>query len=276
MKKSALKIISLMTFTLVMACGDDSAAPMITEIKTMVVDGPMIRSSTVMEIDYRNGNEVDLVSVYRNGVHYEERAYYYDPHNRSVDRIDLTLLGSKTQTMLAEYNEHSDISLIYEDGSTRASGTSLQYEDGFLISHKGPNLDVLHTYSNDGRLESSKTANTHLNLRWTDALLTSIRKTSEGATFNTQFEYNKDGQVTHVSSELEETEITYDVRGRIHKVIRSFGNLSHRSITTYKYAEGTIAGVQPTLDFMGGEHFGMDGRPRFLIPMVTFQGFNID
>ena len=165
MRNSTLKILSLMTLTFAVACGDDPAAPMITEIDTIVLDGSMVLSHTIVEIDYRNGNEVDMVSVFENGSPQVQRTFHYDPEHHSVNQIDIKLFGSDTHTMMAKYNENLDISLIYDEVTTESNGTKLLYENGNLIAHQGPNLDVHHTYNQLGQLELSKTDRYHRNFR---------------------------------------------------------------------------------------------------------------
>lgn len=276
MKNSALKILSLMTLTFAVACGDDPAAPMIAEIETVLLDGSQELSRTVVEIDYRNGNEVDLVSTYRNGELRERLSYYYDIDNNLVNRIDISSGDSKIQTWLAEYNSDSEISFIRQSGSPRVDGVTLSYANGNLVSQRGPNLNVRYIYNHADQLGTLKTGYNVTDFRWNGDLLTSTRTTTDGWSETVEFDYNEDGAIIAASYDSYRTEIFYDNEGRVHEVINYYGSLSSRSITTYRYTEGTVASVQPNLNFMGGHHFGMDGKPLAQVPMVTLDGFMTD
>ena len=122
MKNSALKILSLMTLTFAVACGGDPAAPMITEIETVSLEGSRQIFHTIVEINYCNGNEIDLVSTYRDGELRERLSYFYDIDNNLVTRIDTIDRHSNVETWLAEYNSDSEISFMRKSGSPRADG----------------------------------------------------------------------------------------------------------------------------------------------------------
>ena len=73
-----------------------------------------------------------------------------------------------------------------------------------------------------------------------------------------------------------EVETSYDEQGRIEEISTYFSGSNFRKITTYRYADGTVAGAQPTPEFEGGIYFGMDGKPLAELPMITLKGFSID
>ena len=276
MKNSALKILSLMTLTFAVACGGDPAAPMITEIETVSLEGSRQVFHTIVEINYRNGNEIDLVSTYRDGELRERLSYFYDIDNNLVTRIDTIDRHSNVETWLAEYNSDSEISFMRKSGSPRADGVTLSYANGNLVSQRGPDLNVRYIYNDDDQLVTAKTDHNIKDFRWDGDLLTSTLTTNEGWDYEVEFEYNENGALTAASYDSYRTEIFYDDEGRVHEVIKYYGSLSSRTITTYRYTEGTVAGVQPNLDFLGGHYFGMDGKPLAKVPMVTLEGFMTD
>ena len=134
-------------------------------------------------------------------------------------------------------------------------------------------MNVRYIYNDDDRLVTAKTDFSVQDFRWNGDLLTSTRTTNEGWGYQVQFEYNEAGAITSASYDSYTTEIFYDDEGRVHEVVTYYGGLSSRTITTYRYTEGTVAGVQPNLDFIGGHYFGMDGKPLAKVPMVTLEGF---
>ena len=210
MKNSALKILSLMTLTFAVACGGDPAAPMITEIETVSLEGSRQIFHTIVEINYRNGNEIDLVSTYRDGELRERLSYFYDIDNNLVTRIDTIDRHSNVETWLAEYNSDSEISFMRKSGSPRADGVTLSYANGNLVSQRGPDLNVRYIYNDDDQLVTAKTDHNIKDFRWDGDLLTSTLTTNEGWDYEVEFEYNENGALTAASYDSYRTEIFYD------------------------------------------------------------------
>jgi hypothetical protein len=276
MKNAALKILGLMTFTLLVACGDDPAAPMITEIETSYIQDNQISSHVLTEVDYRNGNEIDFVSTYRDGQLSEQSSYYYDSENDLVNRIDSTYRESQVATMLAEYDSNSNLSSLSRPSNSVTGSVRFRYKNGYLSSISSANFDFQLTYNQKNQLEMTESSDFSINFRWTDDVLTSLRTTNSYETSKTEFFYNPEGKIYKTIVGTNESQIFYDEQGRIEEISTYFSGSNFRKITTYRYADGTVAGAQPTPEFEGGIYFGMDGKPLAELPMITLKGFSID
>ena len=234
MKNSALKTLSLMTLTLAIACGHDPASE-VTEIETVVLDGNRQVSRKVVEIDYRNGNEVDMVSTYRDGELREQLSYFYDMENNLVTRIDTIDPDSNVEKWLAEYNNDSKFPSFDSQVVNEADGVSLSYANGNLVSQREPpGLNVRYIYNGIDRLVTAKTDFSVQDFRWNGDLLTSTRTTNEGwrlpsSSLNTM----KPVPSLLLATIPYTTEIFYDDEGRVHEVVTYYGGLSSRTITTY-------------------------------------------
>jgi len=275
MKNSALKLLGLITLTLTVACGDNTAAPMIAEIETILLHDYEVEEHYITEIDYRNGNEVDLVSVYSGNTQIGNKSFYYDIDDNVVTRIDYNYESSALNfTMLADYNSDLQLTKLFCPNASPDESIKLGYKQDRLSSLRSSDYNVSHDYNFNGELERSTKDDLEISLRWTDGLIKSLRETLSGDSVKTDFFYDGD-RLHDVSTDEFMSFITYDDQGRITEIHTMYLHFPIDVYTTYRYQEGTVAGVQPTPAFTGGDHFGMDGKPLTEIPAITLYGFNI-
>jgi hypothetical protein len=275
MKNAALKIIGLVTLTFMVACGNDPVAPMIAEIETIVIDGYGVTKTYVTEVDYRNGNEVDVVRYYEDYRQSAQKSFYYNIDMNRIKRIDYSYPDSDDDfTIHAERNGDEQLTRLYDPSTSSITDIRFSYSQDRRTSESGTDYRATHTYNSSGDLENSRKDNYAVNLRWVDGVLNSFRETMYGISFKMTYNYFND-RIFDIYQDDIVCNISYDDQGRISEIHTFYIDEVREVITTYHYREGTVVGVQPTPAFPGGQYFGMDGKPLTEIPEVSLHGYNV-